>query len=306
MLSNVLVLCLFAQAPSAPSETDRLIGRGVELREQGNDREALEVFRKAYELSRGGRALAQLALAEQAMGRWLEAETHLRTALDTTQDKWIVANRQALEGALQTIQQRLGTVEILCSVNGAEVSLNGHVVGRCPLPTPARVVAGTVVLEVVADGYWPISRNLRVAAGGVNREQVELAPRSMPRAGTGPVPTPGPSAVKDAAPSQSLPPLFWIGMGTAIAGAGAAVGSFVVGYSAASQYDLDACSVPSRPASASCPDYKTPTVVGWIAVGIAAVGAGLAVYSVLAEPSAPTVTWNGGPSGTGLGMVVSY
>lgn len=306
MLSPILVLCLLTQAQPAPSETDRLIAQGIELREQGNDGDALEIFRKAYELSRGGRALAQLALAEQAMGRWLEAETHLRAALDTTQDKWISANRQALEGAVQIIQQRLGTVEVLCSVNGADVKLNNRSVGRCPLPMPARVVAGSVVLEVAADGYWPVTRNLLVQGGGVVREPVELAAKTMPDTNGQPLPKRNPTAVEVQPPARVLPPLFWVGMGTAIAGVGAAVGGFVVGYSLAGQYDLDACSVPSPPASASCPDYRTPTAVGWIAVGIAAVGAGLGVYSVLAEQSEPTMTWNGGPTGSGLGMAVAF
>ena len=53
-----------AAEPKAKSEVEQLIDKGVELREAGKDAEALDQFRKAYELSKGGRALAQLALAE--------------------------------------------------------------------------------------------------------------------------------------------------------------------------------------------------------------------------------------------------
>src|SRR5262245_7061850 len=62
-------------------EVEALIKSGVSLREQGKDEAALREFQRAHELSRAPRALAQIALAEQALGRWIDAEAHLEEAL---------------------------------------------------------------------------------------------------------------------------------------------------------------------------------------------------------------------------------
>src|SRR5438046_3093385 len=93
------------------TEIEKEIDAGLDLREKGKDREALEHFQKAYELSKGPRALAQMALAEQALGVWIDAEAHLKLALQSKEDKWIRGNRQVLEGALNVIQRRLGSLE---------------------------------------------------------------------------------------------------------------------------------------------------------------------------------------------------
>ena len=109
MINIALFLCAIAQTSPA-AEADKFVARGIELREKGKDDEALDAFRRAYELSKGGRALAQVALAEQALGRWLEAEAHLRAALDFKQDKWLASNLSALESALSTSEMRRGSI----------------------------------------------------------------------------------------------------------------------------------------------------------------------------------------------------
>src|SRR5688572_17737468 len=78
-----------SEVRAAQSEADKLIDQGVDLREQGKDVDALEKFKRAYELSKSARALAQMALAQQALGRWLEAEASLQKALEAKNDKWI-------------------------------------------------------------------------------------------------------------------------------------------------------------------------------------------------------------------------
>src|SRR5688572_1092503 len=67
-------------SPRVQAEALELIDRGVEQRKAGDDRAALELFRRAFELNGSGQALAQMALAEQALGRWLDAHQHLRLA----------------------------------------------------------------------------------------------------------------------------------------------------------------------------------------------------------------------------------
>src|SRR5947209_3601580 len=78
---------------------DAAIRRGVDLRKQGRDMDALEEFRKAYAAARSPRALAQIALAEQALGRWVDAESDLDQALASKSDPWIRKNVATLNGA---------------------------------------------------------------------------------------------------------------------------------------------------------------------------------------------------------------
>src|SRR3982751_2270792 len=70
-------------------DAEPLIRRGIELRRAGRDAEALEQFRQANQLAPSPRAAAQIGLAEQALGRWLDADGHLRAALAAPSDPWI-------------------------------------------------------------------------------------------------------------------------------------------------------------------------------------------------------------------------
>ena len=54
--------------------------------------------------------------------------------------------------------------------------MGDQVVGTLPLDKPLRVVAGTSVMQVRAEGFVSVSRPLVVSAGGLARETIELAP----------------------------------------------------------------------------------------------------------------------------------
>jgi len=194
---------VLAQDDEAPSP-EGLIDEGIALREQGRDEEALTRFERAWELGHAPRALTQVALAEQALGRWLDAYAHLEEALAATDDEWIAPRREVLNAELARIGERLGQLEIRGGVEGAEVRIDGREVGALPLADPVRVVAGRVTLEVVAEGYYPFSRPVRVSAGGLARETVELSPREA--AGPDPVPEPEPDPDPDPTLDPDPPP----------------------------------------------------------------------------------------------------
>ena len=178
-----------SKAAGVGSDEEGLISRGLELREKGDDEAALGAFRKAYELSKGARALAQVALAEQALGRWGNAETHLGQAIARTDDPWIARNKPLLEQALTEIQGHLGSLQLSGGVAGAEVRINGETAGSLPLAAPIRVPAGSVALEVRAPGFLPVVRTVNVPSRGLARESVALV-------ATGPAaPTPASTAM---------------------------------------------------------------------------------------------------------------
>jgi PEGA domain len=168
-------------ALAAPvDDAEVFVRRGIALRKDLKDREALDQFQRAYQLARTPRIAAQIGVAEQALGRWVDAEVHVTQALAAPTDAWIVKNRPALEKAMTTIRSHLGSVEILGSPAGANVRIDGREIGKVPLSSALRVAAGTVVIEMRAPGHFPVSRTISVAADVLTRETVVLPPSAAP------------------------------------------------------------------------------------------------------------------------------
>lgn len=163
-----------AQAASPAPEAEVAIRRGIELRRRGDDAAALAEFQRADGLAPSSRTQAQIGFAEQALGRWRDAEEHLVRALADGGDVWIRKNRPTLERSRAAVGAHLGSLEVLGGPAGAELRVDGHVLGRLPLARPLRVAAGTVGVEVRADGYLPTARSVTIAAGELTRETVSL------------------------------------------------------------------------------------------------------------------------------------
>lgn len=90
--------------------SEELIAHGNDLRRLGRDAEALAEFRRAWDLSHGAHARAEVGLAEAALGRWAEAAADLDAALATA-DGWIAEHRAVLEGVRALAWRHLGAVE---------------------------------------------------------------------------------------------------------------------------------------------------------------------------------------------------
>jgi tetratricopeptide (TPR) repeat protein len=169
-----VVTAVAAQAPLASAdEADGIITKGTELRRQGRDAEALAEFQKAARMRKSARATAQIALAEQALGLWVDANQHLGQALEEGHDPWIKKNRKTLESALSTIQGHLCRIEVWGAPSGAEVSIDGKRVGTLPNVT-TWAAPGDVLFEVKAEGYTGMQRAMKTGEGGRIREHVEL------------------------------------------------------------------------------------------------------------------------------------
>jgi PEGA domain-containing protein len=173
-----------AAGADSTAQVDRLLQRGIELRKAGQDRLALAEFERAFALSGTARALAQMALAEQALGLWREAHTHVQQALLKGDDPWIAEHRATLEVASREIASQLGSLEVSCNVDGAEVQLDGVVLGHTPLTQPVALVAGANVIVLAKPGYFVITREVHVDAGHLSRLNVVLTPNPGASAAT--------------------------------------------------------------------------------------------------------------------------
>lgn len=175
-LAAVTLAITCAPSARADESADALINKGLDLREKGKDEEALAMFKQALAKAPTARARAQVALAEQALGMWVQAEQDMTTALAMEGDAWIAKNRPALESALATVRKHLGSLEVRGAKEGAEVFLDGVRLGIGQ--GPFRVEAGKRTLEVRASGFHSTTRAVEIPAGGVARETVTLVASS--------------------------------------------------------------------------------------------------------------------------------
>jgi hypothetical protein len=181
MLLALLVLSQLAAdvaLADASSEAAAQIAAGVALRKQGKNADALAAFQRAYALDESPRALAQIALAQQALADWVSAERGLVEALsNTSSDAWVARNADALRGALATVREHLASVRIGCNVAGAELFVNSQSVGRAPIADTLRVVAGEVVVEARAAEYENDRQQLQLSAGETREVSFQLHPQ---------------------------------------------------------------------------------------------------------------------------------
>jgi len=180
-LFGMVVLVALNSRASAEGEEEELIRSGVDLRRHGEDARALELFQRAYSVRRSPRAVAQMGLAEQALGRWVAAFGHLREGLAAKDDPWIARNRSTLNDAAARVAEHVGWLEIVGGSPGAEVRLDGIGRGRLPLDHSLMVTTGSVAIEIAVPGRLPVQRTTVVRAGETTRESFEAPAGELPR-----------------------------------------------------------------------------------------------------------------------------
>jgi hypothetical protein len=190
------------------ARTERLLDEGDTLREQGRADLALLKLEQAYALAPQPRVLAQLALTEQALGRFAQAELHLTRVLASTGDAWIEPRRLLLEQTLRTVAGELSSLEVHCNVSGAVVEVDGQQVGKTPLASPLRIAERRATVAVSADGYFPVSQTVELQHGQLQRIELVLLRRTH-EAGSltlaGLRASPGSAGELDAAQSPTAP-----------------------------------------------------------------------------------------------------
>jgi hypothetical protein len=213
-----------ASADSA-ERVDALLERGIALRKAGNDSQALPMFQQAEQLEPDSvRVQVHLAATHQALGEWEAADRYLSRALERPNDPYIVKHGPTLAEARRTIDAHMATLEVTGRPAGAEVRLNGRLVGTLPLQRAVRLEAGIYALEVTLPGHYPVTRSVVLAGARVAHESVTLAPQSYVSS----MPAPAATAVVDGeAAAAEAPRSTWLTWTLAGASVGAAAASVV-------------------------------------------------------------------------------
>jgi hypothetical protein len=319
-----------AHGDESQREADKLIRHGVELRRLHDDEGASREFQKAYELVHSPRAAGQLGLAEQALGRWEDAERHVGEALHAADDPWVAKNRAALDEAQGTIQAHIGRIEVIGDPQGAAVSMNGRDVGKLPLGDAVRVSAGQIDIEMHAPGYVPVQRTVTIIGGQYQRVVIHLAkeapPAAEPRVNAAPEPQPAQPGATPAAPGEEPSgtriALKWTAAGLAGAGLVTGVVFTILHNNNVSSFESQGCRIrdgvgvtssgadsPSCNSSLSTSEtYQKVFIGGYVAAGVFA-ATWLALQLTESSPAAgaPAAEQASrlpscGPASAGLGL----
>lgn len=192
--------------------------RGVELYKERSFDAALAEFTRAYELVPNYRVLYNIAQVQVERHDYASAlryfEDYLRQgASDVTPER-----REQVEREIASLQARIAELMVRSNVTGAELSVDGVLVGTLPLNKPLQVSSGVHRLVVRKPGYSAVERTISVAGG--DRPEIELN-LELVRAVGAELP---PSAVADEGTrSRPVPAGVWVGVAATTALAGTAV-----------------------------------------------------------------------------------
>ncbi|MFO0625075.1 MAG: hypothetical protein U0325_05610 [Polyangiales bacterium] len=288
-------------AQSVSAQVEALLRRGVALRQRGDDAGALDQFQRARALSDEPRVLAQVALAEQALGRWVDAARDLREAASHEDDPWIRRNAAALGGARDEIMRHVGGLTVEGPGAQGELRVDDARVAALPMTAPVVVLAGERALEVRREGYTPWTQAITVRPGELNRVDVPalqalvvtpVAPVAPPRRGQG----------------QRI--AGWSLVGLSAASLGVGIYGLVARDNAQGAFQQDRTCATAMPAAA-CADRRSTAdtmnavmIAGFVGAGVlAAVG----VTLVLTAPSnRPAVTLACAPGLRAVGCALSF
>ena len=288
---GLVLLGATAQAVPEGSDEDSLIRDAIQLRKQGNDHLAQVELQRAYDIAHSPRAAAQLGFAEQALGMWPQAESHVAEALRARDDRWIRKNRDTLEESLATIRAHVGRVEIVGGTPGAQVTVNGQPVGLVPLAAAVPVNAGPVEIQVRAPGAPLASKTVNVAAGEyarvpfaapVGSAAAQVQPPPLAIAPVQPMPNGAPELVRvDTKDQDGLRQRRYAGVGLVVGGLAAVGGGVAASLVAKHKFDaINADAAADRPyneQNGNWKSYETAATVLYV-VGAGAVIGGTVLY----------------------------
>lgn len=143
-----------------------LLTEGEGLLAAGNKVDGVARLEKSYLLDPTPRTAGVLGLAQEEMGRLGRAEELVEKALETRNDPWVSQHKKELRLARRRLTGKGASLFIMGDSAGAEVTVNGRVVGKLPLPGGGkiRVGEGPVAIRAHLSGYDPYTQDLNVQA----------------------------------------------------------------------------------------------------------------------------------------------
>ncbi len=314
-----------AWAQAVDPRVEAMLREGIAHRVAGRDEAAIERFEAAYAAQRAPITAGQLALACQAAGRWVEADRYMRETLAAPDDDWVRRHRRELDEAYAVVRRNVGELELRGGPDGATVRVEGATAGTLPLAAPLRLRAGAVTVEVRAEGYLPLVRQVTILGGELTREPVAMTaiPREAPPVTpvvAAPVTPPlvvAPPRVDAPRGGFRVPTVSWVlgGVGVALLVGGAV--SLGVREASASRFNANPACRPDDAVSREAQttecrseletgDWTTATVIAGFAGGAALVGVGVLLAALPRRGEETRRAWGCAPTFGGATCVVTF
>ncbi|RLB52176.1 MAG: hypothetical protein DRJ42_15505, partial [Deltaproteobacteria bacterium] len=154
--------------------------RAIEQFNEENFDAALAEFQRAYAIDPANAILYNIARVYAGQGNAVEAARNYERYLRDGGPDLLPERRAEVEAALETQRSRIGHIEVVVSVDGATIAIDGADVATSPLYEPLAVSAGTVDIEVRAPNHTDVRRRVTVAGGSVERVEVEMQEAVQP------------------------------------------------------------------------------------------------------------------------------
>lgn len=279
MRALVLAIVLFAGSARADqgadtSEAGKRFAAGVTLYNEADYRAALVEFKRAYDIAPNPAVLYNIGQTHYQLQNYAAAYLTLtRYIAEAGAD---AAHKDEVNDTLRTLQSRIGKIDVMTNVPGADVRIDDELVGKTPLPAPVLISVGRHKVEVSLAGREPQSRIIDVAAGDTFRQEIVLA---EPKKDT-PIAPPVTVAPVEKHESSKAVPALWVTSGALAIGA---VVTGIVAYRAEDRLDT---LKGQFPVSASALDHQAHKVklYSGIADGVGAaaiVTAGVALTATI-------------------------
>ncbi len=207
----ILAAILSASAPAAAQSPDNKalarehFDKGVAAFADRRFAEAAEEFDAAYRISPAFVVLYNIGEVNVALGRSVEAVDAFDQYLKQGASAVSAARRQEVTAEIEKQRARIGTIAVRTFPEGAELRVDGALIGKTPLPRPLRVNAGHHALQAVLAGHAPQVRDIDVV--GRSELGIELTLESLVATSPPPVVMPlAPVAAPAPAPAPPSEP----------------------------------------------------------------------------------------------------
>jgi hypothetical protein len=138
--------------------------RGVDAFRAGNYEEARRAFAECYQIMPKSDVLRNLSISEIQSGHYVSAARHLKQLLSSPGD--LPSNvREEANNRLAQAEAQIGQLKIGVDIAGAEISIDGKVIGRSPLESSWYIEPGQHEIIVSKAGYPVESRQVFALAG---------------------------------------------------------------------------------------------------------------------------------------------
>ncbi|MGK3996175.1 PEGA domain-containing protein [Sorangium sp. So ce1024] len=178
-----------APTPAEAGETDALTDKARQLYEEGRQAAAAgrwahahASFYAAWSIKPHYQIASNLGVTCLMLGRNREAAEYLTRYLrEAPASK--VKERQSAEASLKEALAKVASVTVQVTPAGAEVTVDGAVMGTAPLADPVFLDPGKHDIGAKLDGYVPATRPIVASAGGKETIALQLEPAPAHDAG---------------------------------------------------------------------------------------------------------------------------